>query len=69
MNAIDIIERDMTSSELVRMNAGFEENVIDNGVIPQGDQRFGLVAVDGEKFVGCGSGLAYKTREQFNGWC
>jgi len=69
MDATDIIERDMTSSELVRMKTGFEENVIDNGVIPQGDQRYGLVAVDGDKFVGCISGLAYKNGELFNGWC
>lgn len=69
MKAIEIVERDMTSLELERMNAGFDENAVDNGVIPQSDQRFGYVAIDGEKFVGCVSGLAYKNGDEFNGWC
>jgi len=69
MGTINIIERDMTPSEVKRMNAGFNENTIDNGVIPQGNQRFGYVAMDGENFIGCVSGLAYKNGEQFNGWC
>jgi GNAT superfamily N-acetyltransferase len=69
MIATEIIERDMTPSELERMNAGFNENAIDNGVIPQGDQRFGYVAMDGEKFIGCVSCLAYKNGDKFNGWC
>lgn len=69
MKAIEIVERDMTSLELERMNTGFEKNAIDNGVIPQGDKRFGYVAMDGENFIGCVSGLAYKNGEEFNGWC
>ena len=66
---INIVERDMTPSELERMNKGFEENAIDNGVIPQGDQRFGYVAMDDGRFIGCVSGLAYKNGDKFNGWC
>jgi GNAT superfamily N-acetyltransferase len=69
MGAIGIVERDMTPSELERMNAGFNEHAITNGVVPQGNERFGFVAMDGEKFIGCISGLAYKNGEQFNGWC
>ena len=69
MDTINIVERDMTPPELERMKAGFDENAIDNGVIPQGHQRFGYVVMDGEKFIGCVSGLAYKNGEQFNGWC
>lgn len=69
MNVIEIVERDMTPVELKRMNKGFDENAIDNGVVPQGDQRFGYVAMDGEKFIGCVSCLAYKNGDQFNGWC
>lgn len=59
----------MTSLELERMNTGFDENAIDHGVIPQSDKRFGYVAMDGENFIGCVSGLAYKNGEVFNGWC
>ena len=69
MSVIEITERDMTSLELERMKAGFDEHTIDIGVVPQGNQRFGFVAMNGEKFIGCISGLAYKNGEQFNGWC
>ena len=69
MYPIKIVERDMTLSELEFMKAGFDENAIDNGVIPQSDQRFGYVVMDGEKFIGCVSGLAYKNGDKFNGWC
>jgi ribosomal protein S18 acetylase RimI-like enzyme len=69
MDVIEIVERDMTLAELERMNMGFDENAIDNGVVPQGDQRFGYVAMDGEKFIGCISCLACKNGDQFNGWC
>lgn len=69
MSTIGIIERDMTPSELERMRAGFDENAIENGVVPQNDQRFGYVAMDGEKFIGCVSCLACKNGDEFNGWC
>jgi ribosomal protein S18 acetylase RimI-like enzyme len=38
-------------------------------VTPQNSERFGFVAMDGEKFIGCVSGLAYKNGDQYNGWC
>ena len=69
MIEISIIERDMTPSELERMNTGFDENAIEHGVIPQSDQRLGYVAMEGEKFIGCVSGLACKDGNEFNGWC
>lgn len=58
MSVIEIAERDMTALELEQMNAGFDKHAIDNGVVPQGNQRFGFVAMDGEKFIGCVSCLA-----------
>ena len=69
MKAIVFTEREMTPSELDRMRQGFDENSIANGVIPQDSQRFGYVVMDGEKFIGCVSGLAYKNGEYFNSWC
>ena len=69
MGTIKFVERDMTTSELERMQAGFNEHTLDNGVIPQNSERFGFVAMDGEKFIGCVSGLAYKHGDQYNGWC
>src|SRR5689334_22774022 len=69
MDGIEIVERDITPAELKRVRTGFDEYAVDNGVLPQGDQRFGYVAMDGEKFIGCVSCLAYKNGDQFNGWC
>lgn len=69
MTTTNIIERDMTPSELDLMNLGFDKNTIDHGVISQSTQRFGYVAMDGVNFIGCVSGLAYKHGTNFSGWC
>ncbi|MFN2286534.1 MAG: GNAT family N-acetyltransferase [Anaerolineae bacterium] len=68
MSTISIIEREMTSVEFARMNAGFDENTIDNGVAIQSSERMGFVALDGDEFVGCVSGLAYKNGDAYSGW-
>jgi GNAT superfamily N-acetyltransferase len=58
----------MTPVELARMNAGFDENTLEHGVEIQSSERFGFVAIDGTKFVGCSSGLAYKNGAEYSGW-
>ena len=68
MKPITILERDMTEVELTRMNAGFDEHARDHDVAAQDSDRFGFVALDGETFIGCSSGLAYKNGETYNGW-
>lgn len=68
MYDIHIVEREMTSPELARMNSGFDEHSIDNHVAIQSSDRFGYVALDGDKFIGCSSGLAYKNSERYSGW-
>lgn len=68
MEDIAVIERDMTSAELERMNAGFDENTVDNAVAIQTSDRIGFVAMDGERFIGCASGLAHKNGSEFSGW-
>lgn len=65
---ITIIERDMTEVELARMNAGFDEYARDHDVAIQDSDRYGYVALDGDAFIGCSSGLAYKNGETYNGW-
>lgn len=69
MDGIEIVERDITPGELKRMYAGFDEYDLDNDAIPQSDQRFSYVAMDGDRFIGCVSCLACKHGDQFNGWC
>ena len=68
MNKISIIERDMDQTELAQMNAGFDENSRDHNVEIQTATRFGYVALDGEHFIGCSSGLAYKNGAIYSGW-
>lgn len=58
----------MTSAEFARMNAGFDELMIENNVSIQSADRFGFVCMDGEIFVGCSSGLAYKNGDDYSGW-
>ena len=65
---INIQEREMTDPEFQRMKVGFDENSLDNGVEIQSADRFGFVAVENEKFVGCSSGLAYKSDGKYSGW-
>jgi len=68
MSTISIVEREMTPVELARMNAGFDENTIDNGIAIQSSERMGFVALYGDEFVGCVSGLAYKNGDTYSGW-
>lgn len=68
MNNINIINREMTDEEFKRMKAGFDEHTLDNSVEVQSAVRYGFVSVDGQTFVGCSSGLAYKNGENYSGW-
>ena len=68
MDSIIIAEREMTDEELARMKSGFEEHAIEHGNPKDTSERFGFVAVDGEKFIGCSSGLAYKKAVGYGNW-
>jgi GNAT superfamily N-acetyltransferase len=68
MSKINIIKREMTSEEFARIKSGFDEYTLDNGVEIQSADRFGFVALDGNVFMGCSSGLAYKNDQKYSGW-
>jgi len=68
MEAITLINRDITAKELARIKAGFDENSLDNAVEIQTADRYGFAAQDGETFIGCSSGLAYKNGDEYSGW-
>ena len=68
MSKIEIINREMTPEELHRMNTGFDEHTIENGVEVQNAKRFSYTALNENKFIGCSSGLAYKNGEHYSGW-
>lgn len=66
MSNISFVEREMTEAELVRERSGFDEHTIEHGNPVEVSERFGFVALDSTKFIGCSSGLAYKYE---NGYC
>lgn len=68
MREINIVNREMTSDEFTRMNAGFDEHALENNVAIQNSERLGFVCLDGNKFIGCSSGLAYKNDKDYSGW-
>lgn len=68
MNKIKIIQRAMSSAEYEQIQAGFESYARENRVEVQQSERIGLVAMDGDIFVGSATGLAYKNRDAYSGW-
>jgi len=68
MKEISIVNREMSSKEFARMNTGFDEHSLENNVETQKSERFNFIGLDGDKFVGCSSGLAYKHDEKYSGW-
>ncbi len=68
MNDIRIVNREMTSEEIKQMDLGFEELMLEEGLAIESSNRFSFVAVQGNNFIGCSSGLALKNGEQYSGW-
>jgi GNAT superfamily N-acetyltransferase len=63
-----ILQREMTAEEFARIKARFDEHTLDNKVAIQSADRYGFVAMDGDTFIGCSSGLAYKNAKDYSGW-
>lgn len=57
---IRIIEREMADAEYGRMLKGFVEHGLEFGVPDYKESRYGFVAMDGDAFIGCVSGLQYE---------
>ena len=68
MNKISIIDREMTSEEVSQMNLGFDELALEEDMEMESSQRLCFVALKGNTFVGCSSGLAYKNGDKYSGW-
>lgn len=68
MSAIRFFERDVTEAELAQINAGFDEHTIEQGNPIEIQERYSIVVMDGETFVGSASGLAYKGNGVYNNW-
>jgi len=68
MNKISIVNREMTAKEYARMNTGFDELTLEEGLEIESSDRFSFVALKGNTFIGCSSGLAYKNGGNYSGW-
>ena len=68
MNEISIINREMTAEEMEQMNVAFDELSVEEGVAIESSDRFSFVALKGNTFIGCSSGLAYKNGGNYSGW-
>ena len=65
MNAIQFLEREMTEAEYAREMAAFDEHAAEFGNPPYAAERFTIVALDGEGFIGCASGLSNDNQTWF----
>lgn len=68
MTQIEFAEREMTAAEFARMNKGFHEHALEHGNPVETSERHGFVALDGNAFVGCSSGLAYRHEHGYSKW-
>ncbi len=68
MSTIRFFERDVTDAEFAQINAGFDEHTIEHGNPIEIQERYSVVVMDGEIFVGSASGLAYKGNGVYNNW-
>lgn len=68
MDNINIVNRDLNSDELDSVNSGFDAVSLEEGVELESTERISFVALDGDRFVGCASGLAHKNGDQYSGW-
>ena len=58
----------MTADEIKRMNLGFDELTIEEGLELESSDKFSFVALEGNTFIGGASGLAYKNGKNYSGW-
>ena len=62
------VEREMSDAEFARMNEGFNEHTLEHGNPVQTNERHGFVCMDGDRFVGCSSGLVTLEDGKPTGW-
>lgn len=65
MSSILFLEREMTEAEYAREQVGFDEHAAEFGNPPYSAERVTIVAMDGERFIGCASGLSNDNKTWF----
>lgn len=68
MNEINIVNRELTSTEIEQVNSGFDNLSIEEGIELESTERMSFVALNEDRLVGCSSGLAHKNGGKYSGW-
>lgn len=68
MTEFNIINREMTPEEIEKMDTGFDQLSLEEGVELESSEKLTFVALEGDTFIGCSSGLAYKNGGKYSGW-
>ncbi|HSQ85910.1 MAG TPA: GNAT family N-acetyltransferase [Desulfobacterales bacterium] len=68
MNGITIIKRELTSEEIEYVNSGFDDLYSEEGIELESKERISLVALNGDRLIGCAIGSAHKNGENYSGW-
>ncbi|WP_299124504.1 GNAT family N-acetyltransferase [uncultured Winogradskyella sp.] len=68
MNAINIVNRELTSDEIEHVNSGFDDLSFEEGIELESTERISFVALNGDCLIGCSSGLAHKNGGNYSGW-
>ncbi|MCD2259503.1 GNAT family N-acetyltransferase [Psychroserpens luteolus] len=68
MNAINIVNRELTSEEIELVNSGFDDLSIEEGIDIESTEKISFVALKENRLIGCSSGLAHKNGETYSGW-
>lgn len=65
---IQIANRELTSEEIVLVNAGFDQLSIEEGVEIESTEKVNFVAMHEDRMIGCAAGLAHKNGDQYSTW-
>ena len=68
MNKVKIVYRKLSSTESNRIDKGFDELSIEEGVELESTEKFSFVAEKEGRFIGCSSGFAFKNGKKYSGW-
>lgn len=61
-------ERALTDAEYAQVLSGFDQHATEHGNPAELPERFTMVAMEGERLLGCASGLAYRSERGYGNW-
>lgn len=68
MNNVKIVNRKLTTHESIKVEKGFDELYLEEGVELESSEKISFVAEIRNRFIGTSSGLAFKNGENYSGW-